>query len=121
LQGTTTVTVSGGVATFTNLADNKAETISLDFTSGSLTKATSNSITVKPAAASQLVIQTQPSATATAGQAFAVQPVIKEEDAFGNVETSDNSTQVTASLHSGSGPLQGTTTATVSLASCNTK
>ena len=67
LLGTTTVTVSGGVATFTNLADNKAGTISLNFTSGSLTKATSSGIVVSPAAASQLVIHTQPSATATAG------------------------------------------------------
>jgi hypothetical protein len=114
LQGTTTVIVSGGVATFTNLADNKAQTISLDFTSGSLTKVTSNNITVSSATASQLVIQTQPSATAMAGQAFATQPVIYEEDSFGNLETGDSSTQVTASLHSGAGPLQGTTTVTVS-------
>ncbi len=63
------MTVSGGVATFTNLADNKAETISLNFTSGSLTNATSNTIVVSPAAASQLVIHTQPSSTATAGVA----------------------------------------------------
>ncbi len=42
LQGTTNVTVSGGVATFTNLADNRVETITLKFTSGSLTSATSN-------------------------------------------------------------------------------
>ena len=41
LQGTATVTMSGGVAAFTNLADNKAETISLQFTSGSLTPAIS--------------------------------------------------------------------------------
>ena len=68
LQGTTTVTVSGGIATFTNLADDKAETISLQFTSAPvLTSATSSNIVVSPAAASQLVIQTQPSATATAG------------------------------------------------------
>src|SRR4029077_20849678 len=32
LRGTTPVRVSGGVATFTDLADNKAEIISLDFT-----------------------------------------------------------------------------------------
>jgi hypothetical protein len=46
LQGTTTVVVSGGVATFTNLADSKAETIALKFTSGTLTSATSNNIVV---------------------------------------------------------------------------
>ena len=69
---------------------------------------------VSPAAASQLVIHTQPSATATAGQAFATQPVIDEEDQFGNLETGDNSTVVTARSQSGTGPLQGTTTVTVS-------
>ena len=49
--------------------------------------ATSNTVVVSPAAASQLVITQQPSATATAGVAFATQPVVKEEDAFGNVIT----------------------------------
>ena len=66
------------------------------------------SIVVIAAAAYQLVIHTQPSSTATAGQAFATQPVIYEEDRFGNLETADNSTVVTAALESGTGPLQGT-------------
>ena len=47
--------------------------------------------------------------TATAGVAFATQPVVYEEDQFGNVETTDSTTKVTATLASGSGPLQGTT------------
>jgi len=114
LEGTTSATVSGGVAAFTNLADDKAETISLNFTSGSLTNATSNSVVVSPATASKLVIHTQPSAMATEGASFGTQPVVYEEDRFGNLETGDNSTVVTATLESGAGPLQGTTTATVS-------
>jgi hypothetical protein len=116
LQGTVTVTVSGGIATFTNLADNKAETISLEFTSNpALTAATSNNIVVSPAAASQLVITTQPSRSATAGLAFSTQPVVDIEDQYGNLETGDNSTQVSvASLPMGSGPLQGTTAVTAS-------
>ena len=114
LQGTLTATVSGGVATFTNLGDNTAETISLKFTSPGLMSATSNNIVVSPAAATQLVTQTQPSAAATAGVAFATQPVIYEEDQFGNLETGDDTTVVTAALNSGAGPLQGTLTATVS-------
>ena len=113
LQGTLTATVSAGVATFTNLADDTAETISLKFTSGSLTAAMSNNIVVSPATA-KLVIHTQPSATATAGVAFAVQPVIYEEDQFGNLETGDNSTVVTVAVNGGSDPLQGTLTATMS-------
>jgi hypothetical protein len=114
LQGTTTATVSGGVATFAGLFDNKAEAISLAFTSGSLTSATSSNIVVSPARATQLVIRTQPSAAATAGQAFGTQPVVYVVDQFGNLETGNNSTVVTATLNSGTGPLQGTTTATVS-------
>ena len=113
LQGPATVTVSGGVARFGGLYDNRAETITLDFGSGTLLSAASNPIVVGAAAASKLVIQTEPSATATAGQAFAVQPVLDILDANGNVESSDNTTQVTVSLASGSGTLLGTTTVTV--------
>jgi streptogramin lyase len=108
-----TATVSAGVATFTTLAVNSAGTIALDFTGGGVASGPSNVIAVSPAAASKLVIDTQPSAIATAGASFATQPVIDEEDQYGNLETGDNSTVVTVSLASGSGPLQGTTTATV--------
>ena len=108
LQGTLTATVSGGVATFTNLADDTAETLSLEFTSGSLTSATSGNIVVSPAAAAKLVITQQPSATATAGAAFATQPVVKEEDAFNNVITTDSTNTVTAARGStGTASLQG--------------
>src|SRR5204863_3906738 len=85
LQGTTSVTAVNGVATFANLSYTKAETITIDFTSGTLTGATSAGVTVNPGPASKLTIQTQPSATATAGVAFAQQPVLRIEDAFGNL------------------------------------
>ena len=114
LEGTTNATVSGGIATFTNLSDQKAGAITLAFKSGSLAAATSGPVVVSPAAASQLVIHVVQSSTATAGQPFAIQPVIEEEDSFGNLEQGDNSTVVTATLNTGSGPLAGTTTATVS-------
>ena len=114
LEGTTNATVSGGIATFTNLSDQKAGAITLAFKSGSLTAATSGPVVVSPAAASQLVIHVAGSSTATAGQPLAIQPVIEEEDSFGNLEQGDDSTVVTATLNTGSGPLAGTTTATVS-------
>src|SRR5439155_26757905 len=101
-----------GVVTFTNLSYTTAETITLDFTTGGLTGATSSSVAVSPAAATTLTIQTQPSSTATAGAAFAQQPVIRIEDQFGNPRSSDNSTVVTASRNAGSGTLQGTTNRT---------
>jgi hypothetical protein len=65
-------------------------------------------------AANNLAIQTQPSATATVGVAFAQQPVIQVLDQFGNLRNSangnaDNSTLVSAARAAGSGTLQGTT------------
>ena len=50
LLGTTTVTVSGGIATFAGLADASAESLKLSFTGGAITQAVSNPITVSPAA-----------------------------------------------------------------------
>ena len=113
LKGTTAVTVSGGVARFSNLVDNMAETITLSFATGQLTSLPTNAIVVSPGAAARLVIATQPSTSATAGQAFAVQPVIYIEDASGNIETTDNTTVVSVALASGEGLPQGTTSVTV--------
>ncbi len=109
-----TATVKGGVATFAKLADDDAEAFSLNFVASGLTAGLSSSVVVAPAAASRLAIQTQPSKSATAGQPFATQPIIREEDQFGNLETGDNGTVISVSLASGTGPLQGTATATIS-------
>jgi hypothetical protein len=110
LQGSNlTVTLVNGVATFSGLSYNVAETLNLSFstTAGSFTSA-SNDIVVSPAAASQLVITQQPSVTATAGIAFATQPVVKEEDGFGNILTADNTSTVTVARGShGTATLQG--------------
>ena len=112
LDGTTSVAVKGGLAMFTNLTDDTVETISLGFAGGGLTAAPSSNIVITPTP-SKLVIQLEPSGSATAWQPFAIQPVIYEEDRFGNLVTSDNTTQVTASLSIGDGPLHGTTSVTV--------
>jgi streptogramin lyase len=114
LQATTTVTESGGIATFTDLADNRAGVISLNFTGLGLMAGPSSNVFISPAATAQLVIQTPPFANVTAGNPLTDPIVIDEEDQFGNVETGDNSTVITASLASGRGPLHGTTAATVS-------
>ena len=112
LVGTKSVTVTGGVATFTDLEEDTAGIISLSFSGGGLTSAASTNITVSPAAAYQLLISTQPSSSATAGQAFATQPVIDLVDKYGNLETGDDST-----WHRNPGhrqrPLQGKTIETV--------
>ena len=41
------------------------------------------------------------------------QPVLYLEDQFGNIETTDNSTVVTVSLATGTGPLEGASPLTV--------
>ena len=129
----TTATFSAGVASFLDLAENTAGTLTLIFKTSSLSSVASGAIIVSPAGAYQLVIQTQPSTSATAGQAFGIQPVvetqppssatagqafgtqpvIEEEDQYGNLETGDDTTVVQASLESGAGPLEGTMMATV--------
>src|SRR5207247_4649994 len=106
LQGTASRAAANGIVTFTNLSYTVAETMNLSFSSAGLTGATSSNVVVSAAAASRLTIQTQPSSTATAGVAFAQQPVVRIEDAFGNLRSSDNSTIVTAARGAGTGTLQ---------------
>src|SRR5262249_57827289 len=108
----TSMAAVNGVATFANLSYNKAETITIDFSGTGVSSVTSASVTVNPAAASKLTMQTQPSSTATAGVVFAQQPQVRVEDAFGNLRSSDNSTVVTAARSAGTGALQGATKAT---------
>jgi hypothetical protein len=50
--------VANGVATFRNLSHNVATNITVQFTSGSLTSATSGTIAVSVAAASRLTVLT---------------------------------------------------------------
>ena len=62
--------------------------------------------------ATSLVIQTQPPATVTAGVVFSPPAVVRLQDAFGNLVTSDSSTVVTATRNAGTAALQGTTSVT---------
>jgi adhesin/invasin len=80
-------------------------------TSPVLTVNNAASYTIAHGAASQLVFTTQP-AGATAGSALTTQPVATIEDSAGNTVTTgaDSSANVTVTVHSGSGSLQGTTT-----------
>jgi hypothetical protein len=59
--------------------------------------------------ATQLVVHTQPASTAVAGQLFSPQPVVYEEDQYGNLVTTDTTTRVTASLHNSTAALQTVT------------
>src|SRR5438552_3960098 len=68
LQGTLTATTVNGVAAFSNLSHNLANTITLNFTATGLTAATSGSIVVSPAAFAklQLLVPGETAAPATA-------------------------------------------------------
>jgi adhesin/invasin len=85
LGGTTMVGAVGGVATFGDLAiDKAANGYTLETTSGSLTLDTSNPFNITVGSASQVTITQQPSASAQSGQVFPQQPVVLVEDASGN-------------------------------------
>src|SRR5881396_1605795 len=78
-------TVGSGAATFNGLAITGAVgDYALRFESGSLTPATSGTITLGAGTATQLTITTPPSPTAASGAAFTPQPVIQVRDAAGN-------------------------------------
>ena len=112
---TATARASNGIAVFTGLKIDKTGSYTITATDGTLTSSgASDSFLVSPAAADQLVIIIPPYATVTAGTPLTDPIVIDEEDAYGNVVTSDNTTKLTASLASGAGKLYGTTQVTVS-------
>src|SRR5439155_147001 len=85
----------------------KVLTMSATITAGAVTTTTSPAFTITHAAASQLVVTTQWWASTVAGVAFATQPVVKVEDAFGNTVTTggDAAVTVSASLTTGTGTL----------------
>ncbi|HAN71929.1 MAG TPA: hypothetical protein DCQ36_10150 [Actinobacteria bacterium] len=115
LGGTTSVTTSAGVATFTNLtlAGLVNTSYTLTFTRGSVT-ATSNAIQVTPGAVSSISITTQPVAGAAAGSVLVTQPVVRLIDAQGNL-INDRSSTVTVSSELAAGGAGGSVAGTTSL------
>jgi len=111
LHGTATANAVAGVATFSNLSINTADAYTLQVTENGLVPATTASLTISPAAASQLVITTQPTNT-VAGVTIS-NLVAKVEDQYGNVVTGDSS-NVTVAIAGGSGTLLGTKTVAAS-------
>ena len=112
IGGTDTVAASNGVATFSNVKLDTAGSYALAAGDGSLTVADSNSFTVNPAAASQVVFNQQPN-NVTAGVAISPSITVDVEDQFGNVVTGDGS-NVTLSIHTGPGSIGGTDTVAAS-------
>ena len=109
LNGTELVTVVNGVASFDDLEDDTAGTLSLEFTAPGLTAVISSTITVTPGPAASLKVVGKPPSGVIAGIIFAGF-VVDVMDNYGNVETSFSG-PVTAALASGSdGTLGGTPT-----------
>ena len=98
--GTTTATVAGGYATFTGCSITTVGNYQLTATDIVHTIAAVNSNRLTVEGASQLAFTAQPSAdpSEAAGVAFTTQPVVAEEDANGDIVTSDSGNTVTLSL-----------------------
>ncbi len=113
--GSTTATVNGGIATFSNLLLDTAGSYTLsESATGGLSGANSNSFTVSAAAADHLAFGTQPSNT-TAGSAISPAVTVQVLDKYGNLLTADNSDQVTLSISSGPGGFAGDNTVTTTV------
>jgi MYXO-CTERM domain-containing protein len=103
LLGTATVQANAGVVTFTDLAIDLAGTgYTLTFNSGVLTPVVSGTFDITGGAGVGLRIATQPGGAAMASP-FVDQPEIEIVDAGGNVDTTDNTTMVSAAITASSG------------------
>ena len=104
LGGTTTaISNSSGVASFTDLSiSGLIGSHTLSFSTTGAPTVTSSTINLTAGPASQLVIVTQPSASALAGVSFLQQPVIRLKDAAGN-NVSQSGFAVTAAIDTGTG------------------
>ena len=106
LEGTTTVPANSGIVTFTDLYHTKANDISIKFSASGLTSATSNTITVKPAAADSLTFKVQPPNGAK-NTALSPAPEVRLLDTYGNKVAAQDTT-VSLTKVSGSGNINGT-------------
>ncbi|MES1247893.1 MAG: invasin domain 3-containing protein, partial [Actinomycetota bacterium] len=108
LSGTKTVAAVAGVATFSGLSVDLANSYTLTATDGSLTSATSSSFTISPAAASKVVFTQQPSSANAGASTGTIKASV--EDTFGNVVTGDTSNVTVALTTPGGATLSGTKT-----------
>ena len=99
LAGTLKPSAIAGVATFSDLAIQTAGAYTISATDGSLTNVTSGTVTITPAAASQVAIGQAPTG-ATAGAAISPTMTAQVEDQFGNVVTTDTS-KITVAISTG--------------------
>jgi len=113
LKGTLTATASGGIATFSGLNYEKATIISIDFSSGSLTPATSGNINISPADPAIIAFTTAPATVVsdTVDGILSTQPIVSVKDTFGNNILNGS---VILSVGAGAGNLRTTLTQSIS-------
>jgi uncharacterized repeat protein (TIGR01451 family) len=110
LGGSLTIAAANGVATFSGLSlDRAAAGYTLRLSSGSLTAATTNPVTVTAAPGTQLVVTAEPSGSVRATIPFGL--VVQAEDPFGNLDpTFGGGVNVILQANPGHAVLGGTTT-----------
>jgi len=109
LGGTFTVSAVNGVATFTGLKIDQANSYTITASSDNSIAPATTAITVVPAAAKQLVVTAEPPADLTAGAGFTV--TVAAEDANGNVDsTFGGSVTIALANNAPAGTLGGTLT-----------
>lgn len=91
------LTVTSGVASFSNVQYNTSGTIYIRASAAGLTSACSTSVTVSGGVATKLAFFTQPHATGTAGVDLTTQPVVEVQDASSaRVTSASNSITIVA-------------------------
>ncbi|MBS0261514.1 MAG: hypothetical protein JSS02_06110 [Planctomycetes bacterium] len=117
---TLTAPVVNGLATFTGpngIVINKTGTsYRVTASDGALSTAASNTFTITPSTATQLVFQATPS-SGTAGVVLATVLKVGILDKFANVVTTDSSTSVSVAVNSGPGNLSASSLVTVTAVS----
>ena len=108
LGGTLTATASDGVATFSGVSLTVAASgYTLEVSASGLGEGVTSAVTVTPAAATQLVITSEPPSNVKLNAAFGLQ--VSVEDAYGNVvTTADNMISVSLAGNPSGGTLGGT-------------
>ena len=110
LGGSLSAIASNGVATFSGLSLTEAgSNYKLKFSGYGIGGVTTGSLSVTPAAATQLAITQQPPASITAGSGFSLKAAI--EDPFGNVVTTADSSVKVALASNPTGAILGGTLA----------
>ena len=111
LGGTLTMNADAGMVPFSDLTLTKAATSDrIQASSGGLAPVTTSPFAVAAAAATQLVVATQPPANLTAGNAFDL--IVVAEDPYGNTDPGFSGVTLALSNPSGGAVLGGTPTQT---------